>query len=99
MKINARQSSIDCFNGRVQSMKSGQHALILSVMQTGRDYTGRELAELTGLTPNIISARLFELREDLNQVARDDGAKRMCTVSGVSVTVHRRVIAPWEDLI
>jgi hypothetical protein len=79
-------------------MKSGQHSLILSVMQTGRDYTGRELAELTGLTPNIISARLFELREDLNQVARTD-ARRMCTVSGVSVTVHRRVIAPWEDLI
>lgn len=87
MKINAQQSSIDCFHGRVQNEKGGQHALILSVMAPGQDYSGRELSKLTGLTPNIISARLFELRDELKVERRT--ARRLCTVSGVSVFVHK----------
>jgi DNA-binding HxlR family transcriptional regulator len=97
MKTNAQRSSIECFNGRVQSIKGGQHQLILSVMAAGADYTGQELAQLTGFTPNVISARLFELR-DLGEVARGEH-RRMCPCSAVLVSVHKRITNPWEDLI
>lgn len=92
MKTRVSQSSIECFYGRVQTDKAHQQALILSVMAPGLAYTGQQLSKLTGLTPNIISARLFELREQAGQVVRLED-RRVCPISHVSVFVHQRVIA------
>ena len=98
MKTHVAQSSIDCFHGRVQTDRAHQQALILSVMAPGCAYTGQQLSKLTGLTPNIISARLFELREDTKQVVRLD-ERQVCPISHVSVFVHRKVAAqPVEQL-
>lgn len=93
MKTNVQQSSIDCFYGRVQSDKGKQQVRILSAMAPGRDYTGRELGALTGLTPNVISARLFELREEFKLVQRLP-KRRVCSVSNVNVFAHK--LAPEQ---
>lgn len=89
MKTNAAITSIDCFHGRVQDIKEKQHALILSVMDDGKDYTGQQLSHLTGYPPNIISARLFELREEEKKVTRSKNRVR-CPFSRVSVFTHRK---------
>ncbi|PUA19606.1 hypothetical protein [Glaciimonas sp. PCH181] len=89
MKIDQQISAIECFHGRVQSDKARQHLLILSKMRLGCAYTGQELSHMTDLTPNIISARLFELRA-LMQVERL-ADRRACPHSGVSVFAHRKL--------
>lgn len=94
MKIAQAQTAIDCFHGLVQSTKAGQHALIMSVMKPKLSYTGQELSHLTGLSPNVISARLFELREELKWVIRLD-ERKVCPHSNVLVHVHSR--APSDE--
>lgn len=89
MKIAQTRHAIDCFHGRVQMDKHGQHALILSVMAPGKEYTGQELFHLTGLTPNIISARLTELRKS-GDLERPEDVAKVCPYSHVSVSVHRK---------
>jgi hypothetical protein len=96
MKTAVVQSSIDCFRGRVQNDKAGLHALILSVMAPGRDYTGQELAKLTGLVPGTISARLVEMREEKSVVRLAE--RRVCPHSHVSVFVHRKAGRQLEQL-
>jgi hypothetical protein len=95
MKINQASTAIDCFNGRVQNDKARQHGLILSVMRVGSDYTGQQLAHLTGLTPNIISARLFEMRK-AETVIRPGDRKVVCPFSRVLVNVHCKVPLQME---
>lgn len=95
MKTNQQITAIECFHGRVQSSRSTQHNTILAVMSDGLDYTGGELAALTGMTPNIISARLFELREEMKVVERLSH-RRICPHSRVSVFVHRKVPTQLE---
>ena len=90
MKINQAISAIEAFHGRAQASKTRQHALILSAMTGGRAYTGQQLSHLTGLPPNIISARLFELREERKMVERTK-ERRICPHSKISVFAHRRV--------
>lgn len=98
MKTRVAQSSIECFHGRVVTDRAHQQALILSVMAPGCDYTGQQLSKLTKLTPNVISARLFELREETKQVIRLED-RQVCPISHVSVFVHRKVVAqPVEQL-
>jgi hypothetical protein len=96
MKTNVQRTSIDCFNGRVQLDKAGQHAAILKVMIPGVSYTGQELSHATGLSPNIISARLFELREELKLVVRPMFSRKVCPYSHVLVHVHYRPLAQAE---
>lgn len=88
MKTNVAITSIDTFHGHVQSIKAEQQRKILRVMRQGRNYTGQELCRLTGYTPNVISARLFELREELKVVERND-KKVICRYSRRSVFSHR----------
>lgn len=89
MKIKAAISSIECFHGRVRSCKGSQYLHILDAMRLGVAYTSQQLCHATGLTPNIIAGRLFELR-DAGEVVR--GARRkVCPISGVSVFVHRKL--------
>jgi len=87
MKTNVDIASVECFHGRVQQDKAGQHARILGVMKAGVFYTGQELSHLTGLSPNVISARLFELREE-SLLNRPDDVRKVCPHSNVSVNVH-----------
>lgn len=91
MKTNQSITAVECFHGRVQQDKTGQHASILKVMRLGQDYTGQQLAHLTGLTPNVISARLYELREELRWVERRD-YRVVCPITNVSVFVHRKLL-------
>jgi hypothetical protein len=95
MKIKQADTAIACFNGRVQLDKAGQHAAILKAMVPGVSYTGQELSHATGLSPNIISARLFELR-DAKSVIRPMFTRKVCPFSGVSVHVHYRPLAQAE---
>ena len=98
MKTHVAQSSIECFHGRVQNDKARQQALILSVMAPGQTYTGQQLAKLTSLTPNVISARLFELRESPAKIVRL-ADRQVCPISHVSVYVHCKVaVRPVEQL-
>ncbi|MBF8177829.1 hypothetical protein [Herminiimonas contaminans] len=98
MKTQVAQSSIDCFHGRVQNDRARQQALILSVMEPGRAYTGQQLAKLTGLTPNVISGRVFELREETKQLVRLLD-RQVCPISHVSVFVHVKPVAmPVEQM-
>jgi hypothetical protein len=96
MKTNVQPPSIDCFHGRVQADKEKQHAAILKAMTPGVSYTGQELSHATGLPPNIISARLFELREELKLVVRPMFSRKVCPFSNVSVHVHYRPLAQAE---
>lgn len=88
MKTNVAITSINTFYGVVQSIKAEQHKKILGVMRPGRNYTGQQLSRLTGYTPNVISARLFELREKLKVVERSD-ERIVCRYSRQSVFTHR----------
>lgn len=92
MKIRQTDTAIACFHGRVQLDKAGQHAAILKAMVPGVSYTGQELSHATGLSPNIISARMFELRES-GAVVRPMFSRKVCPFSGVSVRVHYRPVA------
>jgi hypothetical protein len=89
MKINQHSSAIEIYHGPVQGFKASQQERILRVMRKGRTYTGQQLAHLTGYTPNVISARLFELREETKQVKRLK-KKKVCPYSRLSVTAHVR---------
>jgi DNA-binding HxlR family transcriptional regulator len=88
MKINQHKSAIDHFNGAVQSFKASQQDRILRVMRKGRTYTGQQLAHLTGYTPNVISARLFELREE-RRIKRLT-QRKVCPYSRIAVTAHKK---------
>lgn len=90
MKTNVQISSIEHFHGAVQGSKEGQHRLILSVMDPDKDYTGQELSHMTGLPPNTISARLFELREEMKLVKRSQ-KRSLCPHSKVRVFTHRKL--------
>jgi hypothetical protein len=87
MKIDQKKSAIDAYNGAVQSFKAHQHQRILSVMRRDRTYTGQQLAHLTGYTPNVISARLFEMRE-AKKVKRPINKRKVCPYSRMSVHFH-----------
>lgn len=87
MKINQAPAARDCFNGKVQHFKAHQHARILSVMRKGRTYTGQQLAHLTGYTPNVISARLYEMRES-KLVKRPESKRKVCPYSRMAVHFH-----------
>lgn len=89
MKINQHSAAIDHFNGAVQHFKATQQAKILRVMRKGRTYTGQQLSHLTGYTPNVISARLFELREETKQVKRLKD-KKVCPYSRIAVSAHKK---------
>jgi len=89
MKINQHSSAINIYHGAVQGFKASQQARILSVMRKDRTYTGQQLAHLTGYTPNVISARMFELREETKQVKRLK-QKKLCPYSHLTVTAHVR---------
>jgi hypothetical protein len=89
MKTNVQITSIMSFYGKVQAIKNEQHRKILKAMKPGRNYTGQELCRLTGYTPNVISARLFELREELKVVERSED-KRICRYSKCLVFTHSR---------
>ena len=89
MKINQHASAIAAYHGAVQGFKVSQHARILRAMRKGRTYTGQQLAHLTGYTPNVISARLFELREDKKQIVRLEDRK-VCPISHMAVSAHMR---------
>jgi len=87
MKIKQTSTARDCFNGPVQSFKADQHSRILSVMRKDRTYTGQQLAHLTNLTPNVISARLFEMRE-AKLVKRPANKRKVCPYSKMAVHFH-----------
>jgi DNA-binding HxlR family transcriptional regulator len=87
MKINQQKSAIEAFNGAVQGFKNKQQRKILSAMRRGRTYTGQQLAHLTNLTPNVISARLFELRES-KLVKRPENKRKVCPYSRLAVHYH-----------
>lgn len=89
MKINQTSTAIDQFHGPVNSFKSSQHELILSVMKAGTHYSGQTLCKLTGLTPNVISARLFELREA--ELVSRSCQRVTCPISGASVFAHQKI--------
>lgn len=91
MKINQHASAIAAYHGAVQGFKAHQHKRILRAMRKGRTYTGQQLAHLTGYTPNVISARLFELREKTHQVKRLD-EKKFCYYSRMVVSAHTRAV-------
>jgi len=90
MKINQHSSAIEIYHGPVQGFKASQQERILRVMRKGRTYTGQQLAHLTGYTPNVISARLFELREETKQVKRLS-KKKFCPHSHLTVSAHKKV--------
>lgn len=92
MKINQHSTAIDIYHGAVQNFKASQQEKILRVMRKGRTYTGQQLAHLTGYTPNVISARLFELREETKQIKRLK-KKKVCPYSRLSVSAHVRKAA------
>lgn len=87
MRTNVQQSSIDAFRAREKGGVQRDHKKIIAVMRVGVDYTGQELCKLTRLPPNVISARLFELRKAL-KVERS-ASRRLCPISGASVYTHR----------
>jgi hypothetical protein len=90
MKTNVQLTSIYSFYGNVQLIRSIQHKKILKAMRRGRDYTGQQLCRLTGYTPNVISARLFELREKRKVIERSEEMV-VCPISRVKVFTHRRM--------
>lgn len=67
--------------------KQRQFDMILSAMELTKDYSFRELTELTGVLPSTISARVNEMRDDFKVIERSD--KRKCSVTGRLVVPHR----------
>ncbi|NKI68925.1 hypothetical protein GN109_05785 [Collimonas pratensis] len=94
MLTNVAASSIECFHGRVQSRKGNQYLRILHAMELGRSYTGQQLCAMTGLTPNAISGRLFELRES-GEVVRE-AERQVCPISHVLVYTHKKLPKQME---
>jgi hypothetical protein len=92
MKINQHSAAIAHYNGAVQGFKASQQERILRVMRKDRTYTGQQLAHLTGYTPNVISARLFELREETKQVKRLK-KKKLCPYSRIEVSAHTKKVS------
>lgn len=80
-------TSTEAYYGVVQTKKQRQYDLILSAMETDKDYSFSELYVLTGLVPGTCSARISELRDKMQLVERSD--QRRCTHTGCTVVPHR----------
>lgn len=87
MKIAQAQTAIEAFHGVVQTKRQRQYDMILSAMESGKDYSFVELFDLTGILPSTCSARISELRDDLKVVER--APRRPCTKTGIAIRPHR----------
>lgn len=62
MKTNVTQTSIEAYHDISSSGVAGAcHQKLLNAMQTGKTYTRRQLARLTGLETSCVAGRVNEL--------------------------------------
>lgn len=88
-KTAIQQTSLDAYEGLIKSGKLGkQEATILSFMAMGRDYSVKELCELTGLEVNAVSGRVSDLKK---KQMLEEGERRPCEVTGNSIKPVRLV--------
>ena len=66
--------------------QSKQTEVILSKLSHGRDYSLREIQQLTGYEINVVSGRCNDLKK-LSLL--NESAKRKCTVTGKTITPLR----------
>ncbi len=79
MKTNVTDTSIQAYKElKEEGGLNKQYGKILDVMSRGRDYSLQELVKLTGLQINVISARVFEMKEKRTLVVAQ---KRRCSIS------------------
>lgn len=91
VKKAVQQTSLDAYEDLIKSGKLGkQEATILSFMAKGRDYSVKELCELTGLEVNAVSGRVAGLKKKLMV---EEGERRPCAVTGNSIKPVRLVDA------
>lgn len=89
MKTNVAISSIEVYHSRVADTKIAQEMRTLNAMRLGECYTGRQLADLTGMVPGTMSRVLGDLIKR-GEVMRES-ERQICPVSGFSVFVHRKL--------
>ena len=95
MRIQAAETSIDCFHAHRSSGKSSQQrARILALIEKrGGDWSIGEIAKALGMEKSTISARIFELLHETGDVIAKPS--RPDRVSGVRV---RPVALPSKQL-
>ena len=86
--MSVAQTSIDCYHDlEREGHISKQQKVILDVISPYRDYSLQELVRLTKLQINVISGRVFELKE-LGLLQH--GATRKCSITGR--TIHSLIL-------
>lgn len=92
MKTNVATTSIDAYHAiQKDGTLSKRQAEVLAHIKPGKDYSLQELARLTGLGVNIVSARCHELRA---AKVLELGPTRKCVHTGRSVHPVRRPALP-----
>ena len=83
MKINQRDTAIDCFHTIVHSFSGNQEERVLSSMSKGEDYSLSELMEMVDIDKSSMSRVVNGLRKKGLAVC---APKRQCTITGVMIT-------------
>lgn len=87
MRTDVSFTSIDAYRSMERSgALTRQQTAIVSVMARGRDYSLQELSAATGLPINVVSGRVFELKDS---GALELAPKRRCSVTGRTVAPVR----------
>lgn len=85
MKTAMAKTSVDRYHElMVDGEVSRLQALILSMMDEGRDYTRAELSELTHLAINTVCGRVNELIKDMRL---EECSARKCSITGFTAKV------------
>lgn len=94
MLTNVATTSADAYHSlRRDGSLTRQQAQIMAVIEAGRDYSGREIARLTGLDTSTVAGRLHDLCES---GALETAPKRPCKHSGKVVEPVRRPAGPAQ---
>jgi predicted transcriptional regulator len=86
MKTNVAPTSIQSYDALKRGAMGNQHACIVSRMESGRAYSRREIANLTGLETSAVAGRVHEL---IDEGAIVSAGTMKCPITGRTVEAVR----------
>ena len=94
MKTRVQLTSIDAYHSvRDDGHEGRQSDQIMHAINTGFDYSLREISELTGIAVHTVSARVNRLKKN---GLLEHADKRRCRISGVTINPVRMPSAQGE---
>ncbi len=88
--MQAQQTSAAAYEAlKASGVLSKQQETLLGFFSPERDYSLRELVEMTGMPANVVSARANEMRNE--KLVIEFAPKRQCSITGRMVNPLRLV--------